>query len=113
MIDLSQIILIEDTREQNGYSSMFSHQCVREALPVGDYSICGLQDRIALERKSLPDLVSSLTHGRTRFEKEFQKARSLEYFGVIVEARLSDILDGRFQDRSQATPQAIFESVMS
>jgi DNA excision repair protein ERCC-4 len=111
--DPPQIVLIEDTREQAVYSSLFSTPCIRDTLPVGDYSIAGLQDRIAIERKSLSDLVSSLTPGRERFEKEFQRARSLEYFAVVVEARLSDILEGRFREFSQATPQAIFESIMS
>lgn len=113
MIDLSSVVLIEDTREQDGYGGLFTQPYVRQGLPVGDYSVCGLEDRIALERKSLSDLVSSLTQGRGRFEKEFQKARSLEFFGVVIEGSLNDILQGRYQDHSRAHPNSIFESIMS
>ena len=102
-----------DTREQDSYGPLFRTPYVVQTLSEGDYSVCGLEDRISIERKSLSDLISSLTFHRTRFEKEFQRARSLEYFAVVVEARASDILDGRFHDFSQANPQAIFESIMS
>ncbi|MFH1113708.1 MAG: ERCC4 domain-containing protein [Pseudomonadota bacterium] len=103
--------LVEDTREQLGYSNLFRSACIRDGLSRGDYSVCGLQDRIAIERKSLGDLVGSFTTGRSRFEREFQRARSLDYFAVVVESSLSDLLEGRYQ--SQANPQAIFQSVMS
>lgn len=112
-LDLSNITLVQDSREQLGYGQLFKTPHVIGALESGDYSVCGLEDRIALERKSLPDLASSLTHGRERFEKEFQRARSLEFFAVIVEGRLSDVLEGRFGGHSQANPVAIFESMMS
>ena len=108
--DPPQILLIEDTREQQGYSNLFQTPCIREALPVGDYSIAGLQDRIGIERKSLPDLLSSLTHQRERFERELAKARPYHFFCVIVEASARDILEGRF-DLSCANPRAIWESV--
>jgi DNA excision repair protein ERCC-4 len=111
-IDLSNVVLIEDTREQSGYGPLFTQPYIRQGLAVGDYSVCGLEDRIALERKSLADLVGSFTSGRTRFEAEFRKARSFEYFAVVVEAPLSHVLEGRF-DHSQAKPQAIFESMTS
>jgi ERCC4-type nuclease len=35
-------------------------------LNAGDYSLRGLEDRFALERKSISDLVGSVTTGRER-----------------------------------------------
>ena len=103
-----QPILIQDTREQNGFGLLFKSSYLIEGLPVGDYSIAGLQDRIAIERKSLSDLVGSLTHGRERFERELAKARSYQFFAVVVEGSASAILRGEF-GRSQANPQVYGE----
>lgn len=108
---LDEIVLIQDTREQAGYRDLFRNRCIMEGLNVGDYSAVGLQDRIAVERKSVSDLVGSLTSGRKRFEEEFRRARSLDYFAVVVEASLSEVLEGCY--RSTASPEAIFQSIMS
>ena len=43
------------------------------ALSVGDYSLAGLADRVAVERKSLPDLVMCLGRERERFERELAR----------------------------------------
>lgn len=110
-ITTPDIILIQDTREQRGYQSLFRSPCVVDTLSTGDYSLVGLQDRIGIERKSLPDLVSSFTHGRERFEAEFRRARSLEFFAVVIEARLSDITSGAIN--SGAHPEAILQSILS
>lgn len=108
---LNSIVLIQDSREQTGYKDLFHNRCIIEGLNVGDYSAVGLQDRIVVERKSMSDLVGSLTAGRKRFEEEFRRARSLDFFAVIVEGSLSEVLEGRY--RSTALPEAIFQSVMS
>ena len=112
MIETPAICLVQDTREKRGYRELFSAYCVIDTLEVGDYSVAGLTDRVAIERKSLQDLISSFTTGRKRFDTEFRKARSLEYFAVVVEARLSDVIRGDYE-RSKANPSAIFESIMS
>ena len=78
-------------------------------LSEGDYSVCGLEDRIAIERKSLSDLVSSLTHDRKRFEKELAKTRSYQRFYVVCECSAEDILSGRY--RSEASPASVWESI--
>ena len=108
---MTDCILIEDTREQNGYSFAFATPCIRDGLNIGDYSVVGLQDHIAVERKSLEDLIGSFTSGRKRFEAEFRRARPLNFFAVVIEARISDLLLGNY--RSSATPQSVFESMNS
>ena len=40
--------IIVDTREQSGYS--FSVPTVRRKLEAGDYSVKGLEERVAVER---------------------------------------------------------------
>lgn len=63
--------LIVDTREKDPFSfSRFARWFERieyRALPLGDYSVAGLEDSCIVERKSLPDLVHSLTADRTVF----------------------------------------------
>ncbi len=82
-------------------------------LQYGDYSICGLEHLIAIERKSLPDLLSSLTAGRDRFETELKRARSLHRFYVIIECSPSDLLVDSFGKLSRVHPKSIWGTVMS
>jgi DNA excision repair protein ERCC-4 len=105
-----QPVLVQDSREQAGYGPLFDSPYVVEGLPTGDYSVAGLQDRIAIERKSISDLVSSLTHGRERFERELARARPYHYFAVVIEGSAGTILRGEY-DRSLANPKAVWESV--
>ena len=64
-------VIAVDTREQLPYLFQgFGHWVggvVRAALPTGDYSVQGMEALVAMERKSLPDLVLSLTASRARF----------------------------------------------
>jgi ERCC4-type nuclease len=100
-------VIIIDSREQLPYT--FSVPSIVGTLTVGDYSICGLESRISIERKSLPDLLQSLTRGRERFEKELAKAKSYDWFYVMVECSPSDILEGRYD--AQVHPSAAWESI--
>lgn len=65
-------IVLVDTREQNPFDfSRFDGWFVgveKKALPLGDYSIAGLEHRCVVERKDLADLVHSLTAARALCE---------------------------------------------
>lgn len=70
----------------------------RRALRVGDYSLPGLEDVVAIERKSGRDLLATLFgEGRTtalgearsnqdRFRDELARARSMALFAIVCEA---------------------------
>ena len=105
------VVIVQDSREQHGYSDLFVSPCIVDSLAVGDYSVAGLTHLVAVERKSLPDLLQSLTHERDRFERELTKARALQRFYVVIEANAADILAGRFNGKSQANPRAVWESI--
>ena len=81
------------------------------ALQSGDYSLAGLADKVAVERKSLADLVACLGRERDRFERELQRAQGLEAFLVVVEAPFEDLAKGNY--RSQSRPHAACQSVMA
>ena len=108
---LENLVFIQDSREQRGFE--FAGRKIEiAALPVGDYSIKGLHERpeISLERKSLDDLASSLSSGRSRFERELEKARNLcRYFSIIIEGSLDDIVKHKY--RSEMQPKAIVQSL--
>lgn len=84
--------IIVDTREQE---PLYNKNTIRHKLEVGDYSleINGIshENKIAIERKSLPDLFQTLTHGHARFKKELTKARTYEYFAILIEGTYTQI----------------------
>lgn len=99
-----------DTREQTPLD-FARYEAVVEpgTLEVGDYAPAGLDHLCAVERKSLPDLVASLTWERERFERELRRARGLEAFAVVVEGNLAQV---RHHDyRSKAAPHVILQSM--
>jgi ERCC4-type nuclease len=108
---LDNIVLIEDSREQLGYASegLFQTAHVVSCLEIGDYSLAGAEGQIAIERKSLPDLIQSLTWERTRFERELKLSRSWHRFYVVCESTPAEIFSGAY--RSEATPKAIWETI--
>ncbi|MCL2178136.1 MAG: hypothetical protein FWC28_06750 [Proteobacteria bacterium] len=81
------------------------------ALPIGDYSLSGLADKVAVERKSLADLVACLGRERERFERELQGAAALDAFAVVVEASWGELAAGNY--RSQLDPHSACQSVLT
>ena len=81
--------IIIDTREQRPFDFLSQNgdiEVVKGTLSLGDYSLAGLTDRVAVERKSLADLVMCLGTERERFQRELMRAAALEAFCVVVEA---------------------------
>jgi ERCC4-type nuclease len=104
--------IIVDTREQAPYAfERFPVEIVRAGLPTGDYSLAGHESRAAVERKSLDDLIGCLTVGRDRFERELDRARSLECFAVVVEASMEDVARHRYTSRMD--PHAALQSILA
>jgi hypothetical protein len=107
--------IIIDSREQEPFT--FRHtkysgvEVMAGALSVGDYSLAGLQDMVAVERKSLPDLVLCLGRERDRFEREMQRAAALDAFAVVIEAAWGDLAGGGY--RSKLNPHAACQSVLA
>ena len=105
--------IIQDSREQAPYAfnaPRYAGTIVEVGtLQTGDYSLAGLTDRIALERKSLSDLCGTLAAGRQRFQRECERGRGLQYFGLIIEASMDDVR--RHNYRSQMTPQSLLQTL--
>lgn len=103
-------VCVQDSREQLPWQFDGIPTVVRK-LDAGDYSVEGLENVIAIERKSLSDFLGSITFGRARFEAEMDRLASYERALIVVEAHLDTILRGAY--RSSVTPQAIVGSVAS
>src|SRR6516165_2547754 len=83
LADLLPIIVI-DNREQEPLT--FTRlKTVRGTLYSGDYSLRGLEDSFAVERKSLDDIANSCLSGnRDRFENELHRLRGYYFKRLLV-----------------------------
>lgn len=100
---------IVDTREQR---PLKLHPLRREpgTLATGDYSLRGLEHVIAIERKSLPDLLACVGRDRDRFDCEVQRLLAYPVRALVVEATWADLEAGDW--RSQVTPSAAVGSCL-
>lgn len=114
--------IISDTREQRPYIfamplkrterlSLQIQHC-RGCLPSGDYSIHGHETTVAVERKSLADLFSTLGQGRRRFQNELERLSQYKISAVVVEAEWGTIFRHP-PSRSRLNPKTIFFSVLA
>lgn len=88
-------VAIIDTREQNPLSfrrfkGWFA--CIKyRALPLGDYSVEGMEDSCVVERKDLADLIQSFTTNRTVFINRLRRMSELPHSLLVVTSSLSEI----------------------
>ncbi len=95
-----------DTRERYAYDFADRQaRVVRAALPAGDYGLV-VGDRLvaAVERKSLADLVGSLTGGRLKYQ--LAELASLPHAALVVEDRYASVFKLR-----QVRPAVVAEGI--
>lgn len=103
------VTAIVDTREQTPLD-LSPLQTVAGTLVTGDYSVRGLENIVAIERKSLGDLLSCVGTERERFEREVQRLLAYPVRALVVEASWPDIEQGEW--RSKVTPAAAVGSLL-
>ena len=104
--------IVRDTREQEPFLFLgYPVEIVEGTLNAGDYSIPGFTDRVAVERKSLSDLIGCLTTGRNRFTRELERLRGYESAVVVVEAGFYELAEGRY--RSKLNPTSAVQTIIS
>ena len=101
-------VILVDTREQTplAFTRLPSETA---SLATGDYSCRGLELDIAIERKSIADLVQSLTTERDRFMRELQRMRSFPFCRLLVIGGISQITTHRY--RSNCNPKSVINSL--
>jgi len=108
-------VAIVDTREQNplsfrrfkGWFARIQHR----ALPLGDYSIEGMEDSCVVERKDLADLIHSFTTNRKVFVDRLRRMSYLPHALLVVTAPLSEI-KSEYPHRA-ANPNRIAQSLIA
>jgi len=104
-----------DTREQIPFSfsrfkGWFSGIETR-ALPLGDYSVAGMENSCVVERKDLSDLVHSLTGDRSAFLKRLRRMSELPHSLLVITAPLSQIKSAYAYSR--VSPNQITQSLVA
>lgn len=97
-----------DTREQQPLP-LTRFRSVRTTLLTGDYSFAGGSEAFAVERKSIADLVGSLTANRQRFARELHRLRGFHFKRLLIVGRREEIENHGY--RSKANPKAILASL--
>jgi ERCC4-type nuclease len=108
-------VAIIDTREQNPLSfRRFRGWFARieyRALPLGDYSVEGMESSCVVERKDLADLIQSFTTNRAVFVKRLRRMSRLPHSLLVVTAPLSEI-KSEYPYRA-ANPNRITQSLIA
>src|SRR5208282_6722518 len=101
-------VIIVDSREQTPL--VFKNLPARPGtLATGDYSVAGGEELFSVERKSIPDLISSCTVERERFERELHRLRGFRFARLLVVGSEAEIRAHSY--RSNAKPKAILHSL--
>ena len=109
-LDPANVVAICDTREQTPLD-LSPLRVIRTGLHVGDYSLAGLESVVAVERKSLPDLLAGVGRERDRFQRELDALRGWPVSAVVIEASWRDLDLGDW--RSSITPKQVRASCTS
>jgi len=103
--------ILVDTREQTPLRFSAAVSTQRATLPTGDYSLVGHTDSVAIERKSLPDLVQCVSRERERFLECCERLRGYQLRALVVEASFDDVLAHAY--RSQTLPQSVIGTTIA
>jgi ERCC4-type nuclease len=108
-------IAIVDTREQNPLSFRRFHGWFQKieyrALKLGDYSVKGMEDTLAVERKDLADLIQSFTTNRAVFVARLRRMSELPHSLLVVTSSLTEI-KSEYPYRA-ANPNRITQSLIA
>ncbi len=107
----SLITVLVDTREQKPWSLDPTRFETRRATlrKKGDYTIAGMEDVFAIERKSLGDMVGTVIGDMIRFHKELRRLAGLDFAAIVVEADIGDLIAHRYE--SEANPESVIGRV--
>lgn len=108
-------VLLVDTREQypfdfSRFESWFAG-IEKKALCLGDYSVAGMEDICAVERKDLSDLVNSFTAERSTFIHRLRLMAQVPHRLLVIDAALSQV-KSRYP-HSRADPNRITQSLIA
>jgi len=119
--DLAPTIIV-DTREQQPLAFP-GWKVERLGLWAGDYGLRGFSADevpgglprmgIAVERKSIPDLYSTMTNGRERFEKEIKRLQYFDFAAIVIGGEPNTLRAYCKETFRQGDPEAVLASLRS
>ena len=106
--------VLVDTREQHPFPLLANHPNwisgeKHVALKTGDYSIEGMEQLLALERKNLADIVACTVTDRQRFLRCCQRLAKFRWKAILIEASYEDLKRDRqeYGVESEVHPNAV------
>ena len=102
-------VVVIDTREQAPLT--FSRlEARRGTLATGDYSFHGGEEHLAIERKSVPDLVGCcMGANRERFFRELHRMRGFAFRRLLIVGAPEEIEQGQY--RSAIKPRSVLATL--
>ncbi len=94
-----------DTREQLIAPISLDIPIVVKKLPMGDFSVVGYENRIAIDRKQIGDFISCVTWERERFTRLLIAMKELSFAAVVVESTIADVRSRKY--RADVTPSFV------
>lgn len=95
--------VVVDTREQDplflSKRPLKGLLIIRDKLSVGDYSIRGFEEQIAISRKTIVDLYSSLFSNWERELTQLQRLSTYEWKCLVIEGSESDVLKWQYYSK--------------
>ncbi len=108
-------VAIIDTREQNPLSFRrfrgWFADIEERALPLGDYSVSGMEKSCVVERKDLADLICSFTSNRSVFINRLRRMSDCPHSLLVVTASLTEV-KSEYPYRA-ANPNRITQSLIA
>jgi DNA excision repair protein ERCC-4 len=108
---MKEIVIVQDTREQTPFVFPEGVSVIEGTLQSGDYSIQGMTDLVAVERKSLQDMVGCCGKGRDRFKRELHRLRGYRAKAIIIESTLQKLTNGNW--RGKMTSNQVLGAIAS
>jgi ERCC4-type nuclease len=106
-------VIIRDTREQTGLfvKPPKGLLIVRDTLKYGDYSIKGFEGSIAVERKNIDDLWTSVTVSAEDFKRKMTVLAGYERAWLLIDGLESEYLS--FREERKIHPNQIRQALAS
>src|SRR5882724_9109751 len=104
----ASLTIVQDSREKDPLK--FKHfRVIRSALVTGDYAIYRCERAATIEKKSVSDLVGSISFERERFEREMMRMKGYPFRRLVILGSKSEIEQHSY--RSKMSPKAILHSL--
>lgn len=101
-----------DAQDGGGEGKTITVPVQRGTLRSGDYSLLGFETKVAVERKSLSDLYSTIAQGRDRFERELARLADYQFAAVVIESDWATICSSP-PPRTRLPPKTVFRSILA